>query len=52
VKAGELYVFTHPNFRPIVEMRLNAIRAAFDSADRSEALKAVKDFRLSLRLAR
>jgi hypothetical protein len=44
VKAGELYVFTHPNFRPIVEMRLSAIRAAFDSADRSEALKAVKEF--------
>jgi NAD(P)-dependent dehydrogenase (short-subunit alcohol dehydrogenase family) len=44
VKAGELYIFTHPNFRAIVEMRLNAIRAAFDAAERSEALKAVKEW--------
>jgi len=44
VKSGELYVFTHPNFRAIVEMRLNAIRAGFDSADRSEALKQVKEW--------
>jgi NAD(P)-dependent dehydrogenase (short-subunit alcohol dehydrogenase family) len=44
MKAGELYIFTHPNFRPIVEMRLQAIRAGFDSADRSEALKSVKEW--------
>lgn len=44
MKAGELYIFTHPNFRPIVEMRLQAIRAGFDAADRSEALKAVKEW--------
>ncbi|HEX2591477.1 MAG TPA: SDR family NAD(P)-dependent oxidoreductase [Rhizomicrobium sp.] len=44
MKAGELYIFTHPNFRPIVEMRLNAIRAGFDAADQSQALKAVKEW--------
>jgi NAD(P)-dependent dehydrogenase (short-subunit alcohol dehydrogenase family) len=44
MKAGELYIFTHPNFRPLVEMRFEAIRAAFDAADRSEALKAVKEW--------
>jgi NAD(P)-dependent dehydrogenase (short-subunit alcohol dehydrogenase family) len=44
MKAGELYIFTHPNFRPIVEMRLQAIRSGFDSADRSEALKQVKEW--------
>jgi NAD(P)-dependent dehydrogenase (short-subunit alcohol dehydrogenase family) len=44
MKAGELYIFTHPNFRPIVEMRLQGIRAGFDAADRSEALKAVKEW--------
>jgi NAD(P)-dependent dehydrogenase (short-subunit alcohol dehydrogenase family) len=44
MKDGELYIFTHPNFRPIVEMRLQAIRAAFDSAERSEALKGVKEW--------
>ncbi|HEY1708231.1 MAG TPA: SDR family NAD(P)-dependent oxidoreductase [Rhizomicrobium sp.] len=44
VKAGELYIITHPNFRPIVEMRLQAIRAAFDAADNSQALKQVKEW--------
>jgi NAD(P)-dependent dehydrogenase (short-subunit alcohol dehydrogenase family) len=44
VKANELYIITHPNFRDIVERRLDGIRAAFDSADRSEALKQVKNW--------
>jgi len=44
MKADELYIFTHPNFRPLVEMRFEAIRAGFDAADRSRALKAVKDW--------
>lgn len=42
VKANELYIITHPNFRDIVERRLDGIRAAFDSADKSEVLKQVK----------
>jgi len=44
IKANELYIFTHPNFRPIVEARFQNIRAGFDSADKSEALKAVKEW--------
>ncbi len=42
VRAGELYIITHPNFRAIVERRLDAIRAAFDAAERSEVLAQVK----------
>jgi NAD(P)-dependent dehydrogenase (short-subunit alcohol dehydrogenase family) len=42
VRDNELYVFTHPNLREAVELRFAAIRAAFDRAAASEALKAVK----------
>jgi short-subunit dehydrogenase len=42
VKANELYIITHPNFRDTVQRRLDGIRAAFDSADKSEVLKQVK----------
>jgi NAD(P)-dependent dehydrogenase (short-subunit alcohol dehydrogenase family) len=42
VKAGELYIFTHPFMREFTEMRFQAIRAAFDSASQSPVLKAVK----------
>jgi NAD(P)-dependent dehydrogenase (short-subunit alcohol dehydrogenase family) len=44
VKNGELYIFTHPTMRPVIEMRLAAIRAGLDACDNSEALKGVKDF--------
>lgn len=44
VRAGELYVFTHPFMRDLVEMRFAAIRAAFDVAAASPALQAVKDW--------
>lgn len=40
VKAGELYIFTHPEMRPFVEARFQAILAAFDSAARSPIIKA------------
>jgi NAD(P)-dependent dehydrogenase (short-subunit alcohol dehydrogenase family) len=42
VKAGDLYIFTDPRYRDIVEMRFAAIRAGFDQAAASPALKAVK----------
>jgi NAD(P)-dependent dehydrogenase (short-subunit alcohol dehydrogenase family) len=42
VKAGEFYIFTDPRYRDIVEMRFSAIRAGFDQAAASPALKAVK----------
>ncbi len=44
VRDGELYIFTHPPYRDFVEMRFAAIRAAFDKAAESQALKAVKSW--------
>lgn len=44
VRAGESYIFTHPNMREYVQMRFAGIMAGFDAADRSEALKAVKEW--------
>ncbi|MBV8799079.1 MAG: SDR family NAD(P)-dependent oxidoreductase [Alphaproteobacteria bacterium] len=44
VKAGELYIFTHPNMKPLAEQRFQMILAAFDRAADSQALKAVKEW--------
>ncbi len=44
VKANELYIFTHANMKPFVEMRFQMILAAFDRASESAALKAVKEW--------
>jgi NAD(P)-dependent dehydrogenase (short-subunit alcohol dehydrogenase family) len=44
VKAGDLYIFTDPRFRDIVELRFAAIRAGFDAAAASPALKSVKEW--------
>jgi NAD(P)-dependent dehydrogenase (short-subunit alcohol dehydrogenase family) len=44
IQGGEFYIFTHPNMRPAVQMRFAGIMAGFDAADRSEALKAVKEW--------
>jgi NAD(P)-dependent dehydrogenase (short-subunit alcohol dehydrogenase family) len=44
VKANELYIITHPNFRDIMERRIAGIRAGFDAADKSEVLKQVKNW--------
>ena len=44
IKAGETYIFTHPNMREFVQARFAGIMAAFDVADASEALKAVKEW--------
>ncbi len=41
VKAGELYVFTHPEFKGPVEARFARIVAAFDAAAASPALAAL-----------
>lgn len=40
VKAGEFYIFTHPEMKPFVEARFQAILAAFDSAAKSPVIKA------------
>ncbi|HXM00308.1 MAG TPA: SDR family NAD(P)-dependent oxidoreductase [Rhizomicrobium sp.] len=44
IKAGELYIFTHPQMREFVQMRFAGIMAGFDAAANSEALKAVKEW--------
>jgi NAD(P)-dependent dehydrogenase (short-subunit alcohol dehydrogenase family) len=42
IRDGDLYIFTHTAMRDFVEARFQNIRAAFDRADSSEALKAIK----------
>jgi hypothetical protein len=42
VRDGNLYIFTDPRFRDVVEFRFAAIRAGFDQAAASPALKSVK----------
>ena len=44
VKAGELYIFTHPQMREFAAMRFQAILSAFDTAANSPALKTVKEW--------
>jgi len=44
VKAGELYIFTHPATRDFVEARFQTIRCAFDAASSSPVLKLVKEW--------
>jgi NAD(P)-dependent dehydrogenase (short-subunit alcohol dehydrogenase family) len=41
VRDGDLYVFTHPEFRAVTEARFNRILAAFDKAAQSPALAAL-----------
>jgi len=43
VKAGELHIFTHVAFKPIVEARFQSILEAFDKSAKSPALKSVLD---------
>lgn len=51
VEANDLYIFTHPTMRAYVEARFQNILSGFDAADRSEALKAVKDWAAALPIA-
>ncbi|HEY4123550.1 MAG TPA: SDR family NAD(P)-dependent oxidoreductase, partial [Rhizomicrobium sp.] len=44
VRDGQLYIFTDPRFKDVVEMRFAAIRNGFEQAANSEALKAVKNW--------
>ena len=41
IKDNDLYVFTHPEFKPIVEMRFQRILAAFDKSAESQALSVM-----------
>jgi short-subunit dehydrogenase len=41
LNAGEMYIFTHPNYRPIVQQRYKAIDDAFERAAASPLLAHV-----------
>jgi NAD(P)-dependent dehydrogenase (short-subunit alcohol dehydrogenase family) len=43
VRAGEVYIITHPEMRAPVEARFAMIKAAFDTADHSAALAGRKN---------
>ncbi len=43
LKAKELYIFTHPNYRPSTQARAQAIDAAFERAAASPLLAGVAD---------
>jgi len=47
IRDDELYIFTHPELKPMVEARFNGILEAFDRAARSLALKDHKPQDLS-----
>jgi len=51
VQANDLYIFTHPTMRAYVEARFQSILSGFDAADRSEALKAVKEWSTAMPIA-
>ena len=41
IKDNDLYIFTHTEFRPLVEMRFQALMAAFDKSEKSKALASL-----------
>jgi len=43
LRAGELYIFTHPNYRSLVQQRYQAIDAAFERAAASPLLAHIRD---------
>ena len=45
---GEFYIFTHPNYRPLVEERSSQINAAFEKATKSPLLKHVVNQKIEM----
>jgi NAD(P)-dependent dehydrogenase (short-subunit alcohol dehydrogenase family) len=45
---GELYIFTHPNYRPIIQQRSAAIDAAFERAAQSPLLQDIVNQKLDM----
>ncbi|MEH6548161.1 MAG: SDR family NAD(P)-dependent oxidoreductase [Sneathiella sp.] len=41
LNAGEMYIFTHFNYRPAIQKRFNGIDAAFESAEQSPLLQNI-----------
>lgn len=48
LRAGELYVFTHPNYRPVVQNRSKMIDAAFERAAQSPLLQDIVNQKLEM----
>ena len=46
IAAKELYIITHPNFKPAVEARFNGILSSFDRASQSELLSEINSQRI------
>lgn len=44
IEQDELYIFTHPTARAVVEARFARVLAAFDATDRSAALSGIKEW--------
>ncbi|WP_404713794.1 SDR family NAD(P)-dependent oxidoreductase [Sphingomonas sp. MMS24-J13] len=44
IEQDELYIFTHPTARAVVEARFARILAAFDATDRSQALSSISEW--------
>ena len=45
---GEFYIFTHPNYRPLVEERSSQINAAFEKASKSPLLKHIVNQKIEM----
>jgi len=45
---GELYIFTHPNYRPVIQQRSAAIDAAFERATQSPLLQHIVNQKLDM----
>ena len=48
LNAGELYIFTHPNYRPFMQQQSAAIDAAFGRAEKSPLLQHIVDQKIDM----
>ena len=48
LNEGELYIFTHPNYRTVVQQRFDAIDAAFERAAQSPLLQHIVNQKLDM----
>ncbi|MDG0969605.1 MAG: SDR family NAD(P)-dependent oxidoreductase [Porticoccaceae bacterium] len=48
LNAGELYIFTHPNYRPFMQQQSAAIDAAFERAGKSPLLQHIVDQKIDM----
>jgi NAD(P)-dependent dehydrogenase (short-subunit alcohol dehydrogenase family) len=46
--GGELYIFTHPNYRQVIQKRFSAIDAAFERAAQSPLLQHIANQKLDM----